>query len=98
MPEGWDPANVDWFSPPSAHVDPPKPHGGEAKSPVPGVEQLFSIQKALVTAVNALHEVEGLLKKESPHAGAQAIANVESAYRSINSYLRNFSGRGVQSF
>lgn len=73
------------FNAPREHI-PFEPHKPKTAEIVPEISKLFGVQKDLVKAVNAL-----LDEHPDHHDLAVAKANVENAYRQLNSYLRTYS-------
>lgn len=78
-----NPWAIDYFNPPTPHVEAPKPVVPKPKHAIPGTDQLFKIQDDLIRAVNALDVL-----KQKPQGLSEVERNVQNAYRLINRYLK----------
>ncbi len=89
MSEAPNPWTVNYFDPPSPSVPAPSP---KAHTPrlVPEIDDLFTVQRDLLKALNAKDVIEHELKGSDVKGFRQLEQQLENAYKVINRYLKKY--------
>jgi hypothetical protein len=78
-----DPWSMDYFNPKPPHVDAPAP-ASRAPKMVPGLDDLFTVQRNALKVLNDLHTLDQELKGKIPN---KLLRDAEHTYRVIRTYL-----------
>jgi hypothetical protein len=82
-----DPWSIDYFNPPNPQVSAPEPRARAPKM-VPGLDDLFTVQRNALKVLNDLHALDHELKGKIPN---KLLRDAEHTYRVIRTYLENHS-------